>query len=149
MQLTRYNPTNRMARRWRGNRAFDELLDGFFAPAFVSPASLESNIGAKVDIYEQDEQIVFEAELAGVAKEDISVDVKGKLLTLGGERKSTQEVQQDSYYRKERSYGRFERTFTLPFEITEENVKAEFKDGILRLEIAKPEQQQTKKITIN
>ena len=114
-----------------------------------NPAGLQDNLNLKVDIYEKDNTIVINAELPGVAKEDISVDIKGKLVTLGGERKSEEEINEKNTYRRERKYGKFERSFNLPFEVSGESVKATYNSGVLRLEIPRPEEQVAKKITIN
>ncbi len=91
---------------------------------------------------------MIDAELPGIDKKDITVDVKGKRLTLGGERREDEEIKEENRYRRERRYGRFERTFSMPFEIASETVTAKYENGILRLEIPKPEEQQQKQITI-
>jgi len=152
MNLVRYNPHRRMAATQRpASDVFDNLFDGFFSP-FASGQESVSTKGAhslKVDIYEKDENIVLEAELAGVQKDDITVDVKGKILTLGGERKRDDEVVEENRYRSERTYGTFERKFSLPFEAESDNITANFKNGVLTLTISKPEAQIAKTITIN
>lgn len=151
MNLVKCNPHRRVSNQVRGHRVFDDIFDDFFAPFALSsrPANPGEGLILKVDIYEKDDTVVIDAELPGVDKEDISVDVKGKLITLGGERKTDEEVKHENYYRKERRYGKFERTFSLPFEVSGDKVKANFNNGILRLEISKPEEQVAKKITIN
>jgi HSP20 family protein len=152
MNLVRYNPNRGMSTKCNtGSNLFDDLFDDFFSPVIAArrPTSLRENLNLMVDIYEKDDQIVIEAELPGVEKEDISVDVKGKLVTLGGERKSGEEIKDETYYRRERKHGKFERTFNLPFEVKGDHVKAYFNNGILKLEISKPEEQVAKKITVN
>jgi HSP20 family protein len=152
LNLVRYNPHHRLS--LRSNRS-SSLFDGFFddfLPSIMTnetPLNLNDNGHLKVDIYEKDDAIIIDAELPGVEKEDLSVDVKGKLITLGGERKSDQEIKEENSYQRERKYGKLERTFNLPFEMTEDKVKATFKNGILKLEIEKPKEQVTKKIDIN
>ncbi len=146
MQLTQYTPGYRKV-----NSGLPSLFDEFFTPFFnqealVKPASRKA---LAVDIYENDGKIVIEAEIPGIAKEDLRVDVKGRLLTLGGERKDEKEIKDENVYRRERSVGKFERTFTLPFEVKEEQVTASYNNGILTLEISKPEEQQVKQIKIN
>jgi HSP20 family protein len=94
-----------------------------------------------VDIYENEDSVVVKAELPGVDKKDIKVDLKDGVLTLTGERSHEKEVNEDKYYRKERAYGRFHRSFTVPAEIDPDKIKAEFKDGVLKVEIPKPEEQ--------
>ena len=152
MQLVRYNPRQHVLSRQncRGS-LFDGFFDDFFGPALQRAGSVNSreNSGLHVDIYENDSAVVINAELPGVAKEDIKLDVKGKYLTLGGERKREEEVKDARHYRREIAFGSFERTFSLPFEIDADKVTAKFENGILRLEIAKPEEQQQKRITIN
>ena len=152
MILVRYNPNSRLRSSTNmGSRIFDDLFSDFFSPLAMTgkPANLQQDLGLKVDIYEKDKTIVINAELPGVAKEDISVDIKGKLVTLGGERKHDEEINEENCYRRERRYGKFERTFNLPFEVNGDSVKATYDNGILKLEIPKPEEQVAKKITIN
>ena len=125
------------------------LFDDFFAP--LSPAYKEDGVGLHpaVDIYEKDEMIVVEAELPGIEKEKIKVDVKGRLLTLSGEHVREDETKEEGRYRRERRFGKFERTFKLPFEVTEEHIDASYTNGVLVLKIEKPEEQKPKQITIN
>ena len=153
MELVRYNPNNRLSTRTnRGIGMFDDLFNDFFSPSILNakPIGMRGeNLGLKVDIYEKDNTIVVNAELPGIPKEDVSVNITGKLVTIGGERKTDQEINEKNCYRRERSYGKFERTFSLPFEAKVDTVKATFVNGILKLEIPKPEEQIAKKITIN
>jgi HSP20 family protein len=102
-----------------------------------------------VDIYDRNDAIVIKTELPGVAKEDVFVEIKENILTLRGERKIEKEEAEGNYYRKERLYGKFQRSFTLPMETDSEKIKASFKDGVLVLEIPKPEEKKPKQISIN
>ena len=152
MNLVHYNPHRKLRHNApESSRFFDGLFDDFFTPFATASSQLSTNTrnNLSVDIYEKDNTIVIEAELPGVGKEDISIDVKGKLITLGGERKSDEEVKDENCYRRERRYGKFERTFSLPFEVQSETVQATFTNGILKIELPKPEEQGTKKIAIN
>lgn len=152
MNLVRYNPHRRIAGTQRPTSdVFDDFFGGFFSPLNSGQESVRTKgtHSLKVDIYEKDENIVLEAELAGVQKDDITVDVKGKILTLGGERKHDEDIAEDNRYRSERSYGTFERKFSLPFEVESDNITAQFKNGVLTLSISKPEAQVAKKIAIN
>jgi HSP20 family protein len=129
---------------------FNDMFDGFFSPLSSHNILRRSETNSlKVDIYEKDENIIIEAELAGVQKEHITVDVKGKILTLGAERKHDEEVSEDNRYRRERTYGSFERKFSLPFEAEPDNISANLNNGVLTLTITKPEAQVAKKITVN
>ena len=99
-------------------------------------------------IYEKDNVIVVDADMPGITKDDIRLDVKGKQLTIGYERKDEKEVKDEQLYRKEKRYGKFERTFSLPFAIDAERVSARYENGVLKLQIQKPEEQQQKQIEI-
>jgi HSP20 family protein len=102
-----------------------------------------------VDIYENEEDIVITAELPGVDKNDMTVDVTGRVLTLKGERSIHNEVKEDNYYRQERCYGKFERCFTLPVEVDPDKIKADYKDGVLKINIPKAEESKPKQVTIH
>jgi HSP20 family protein len=102
-----------------------------------------------VDIYDKDDSIVIKAELPGVEKKDISIDVKDRLLTLRGERSTEKEVKEESYYRRERSYGSFQRAFSLPVDVDADKIEATYADGLLKIEIPKPEKQKPKQITVH
>jgi len=151
MQLEKCRPQrNLVPRASNAGRLFDGFLDDFFTPVMssVAPKILQENLSLKVDIYEKDNAVIIDAELPGIEKEDIFVDTRGRLVTLGGERKSDDEIKEENSYRRERRYGKFERTFNLPFEVNVDNVKATFNNGILKLEIPKPTEEKPKKITI-
>ncbi len=102
-----------------------------------------------VDIYEKDGTIVLKAELPGIDTKDVDVSVENNILTLRGERRFDQEVQKENYQRVERSYGAFTRSFTLPTVVDTEKIKAEFKDGVLRMTLPKKEEAKPKQISIN
>ncbi len=148
MQLIRHTPYNTQVLRQNN---FNSFFDDFFGPAFSSVKTLpkDSNRSLQVDIYEKDNSIIIEAELPGIAREDIKLDVKGKVVTIGGERTFKEDVKEEHRYRKERIFGTFERTFSMPFEIDAEKVIAKHENGILRLEIPKPEEKQSRQIAIN
>ena len=102
-----------------------------------------------VDLYEKDDHFVIKAELPGVDKNDIKVDLKDRVLTLSGERAYDNEVKEENYYRKERSSGKFQRVFTLPADVDSDKITAEFKEGVLRVEVPKPEEKKAKQVTIH
>ena len=101
-----------------------------------------------VDIYETEIGIVLVAELPGVARKNISVEVKDNILTLKGERTVDPNIKDKNFYRQERCYGTFQRSFTLQQNIQPNLIKATFKDGVLEIEIPKPEEEQPKQITV-
>jgi len=151
MQLVKYQPhCNLTGRTNNTSQLFDTILDDFVTPFTnpVLPKNFNENLSLKVDIFEQDDTVIIEAELPGIEKEDLFVDTKGKLVTLGGERKNDDKIKDENCYRRERRYGRFERTFNLPFEVSADKVTATFNNGILRLKISKPEEETASKIAI-
>ena len=108
----------------------------------------ESGWNPSVDIAETDEAIVVKAELPGITKEDVNISITDNILTLKGEKKQEKEIKEENYHRIERSYGNFQRSFTLPAKIQHEKVKATFKDGILNINIPKAEEVKPKQIEI-
>jgi HSP20 family protein len=126
------------------------MFDDLFYPIHRGDEELTMwNWKPVVDIYDNEDKFVINAELPGVDKKDIVIDVKGRFLTLKGERSSEKEVKEDKYYRRERANGSFERVFTLPAEIDPDKIKADYKDGILKIDIPKPEEQKPKQIAVN
>jgi len=102
-----------------------------------------------VDIYEKNDSVVVKAEIPGVEKDQISVEVKDGILTLRGERKFERDVKEESYHRIERSYGTFMRSFSLPVSVDQEKVKATFRDGVLEVELPKKEQAKPKQVKVD
>ena len=147
MQLIRWNPRQDMfGMQHRMNR----LMDDFFVP--TRNANREDSLSdwnPMVDIYDKDDHIVLQAELPGVDKEHIEIDVKDRVLTLKGERFLDNTVEEDNYFRRERSFGKFERRFVLPLSVKTEEIKAAYKDGLLKVEIPKPVDAKPKQITVH
>ena len=129
-------------------------INGMFDDPFFSLDRLadQENLGLwnpAVDLYEKDDHFIIKAELPGINKDDIKVDLKDRVLTLSGERSFDNEVKEENYYRRERSYGKFQRAFTLPADVASEKIKAEFKDGVLQIEVPKPQDKKAKQVTIH
>lgn len=101
-----------------------------------------------VDIYETEQNLVVKAELPGVDPKDVEVRIENQTLFIRGERKFEKDVKEQNYHRVERSYGAFARSFTLPNTVNAEDVKAEYKNGILTLTLAKREEAKPKTIKI-
>jgi HSP20 family protein len=147
MELIRWNPMREM---FNFRHQINHFFDDAFGPIDKDDAKLSLwDWHPVVDIYDNDENIVIKAELPGIEKKDISIDVKDGLLTLKGERSHDNEIKNDKYYRRERSFGRFERTFHLPVDVDPEKISADYKDGILKIDIPKPEEQKPKQITVH
>ena len=101
-----------------------------------------------VDIFETKDAICVRAELPGVNKDDVHVEVKEGVLTLRGDRKFEKEVKEENYHRIERTYGTFHRSFTLPSSVEADKVSARMKDGVLEVDLPKKEQAKPKQIRI-
>lgn len=146
MAIVRWDPWRSMTTlQDRINRLFEELS----APQREEDDVTMSAWRPAVDIYDQEDAIVIKAELPGLTKEDISIEMKENKLILKGERIEEKEINEENYYRRERSVGSFHRVFTLPTGIDPEKVSANFKDGILKVEIPKAEETKPKRITID
>jgi HSP20 family protein len=130
----------------RFNRLFD---DPFFRVGQMDDDGGMGLWNPAVDLYEKDDHFMIKAELPGVDKKDIKIDLQDRLLTLSGERTYDNEVKEENYYRRERSYGKFQRAFTLPADVDSDKIKAEFKDGVLQIEVPKPEEKKAKQVTIH
>src|SRR5688572_491696 len=101
-----------------------------------------------VDIYEDQDKLILEADLPGLNREDFEISVENNVITLKGERKFENKVEGDHYHRVERSYGSFTRSFTLPQSVTAEGATADFENGILRVSLPKREETKARKIEI-
>jgi HSP20 family protein len=102
-----------------------------------------------VDIIEDEKEYLIKAEIPEVDKKDVRVTVQENVLTIQGERRKHVEEKDKRYHRVERSYGTFVRSFTLPEDVAEENVRAEFKDGMLTLHLPKTAKAKPKSIEIS
>ena len=147
MELIRWNPMRDM---FGLQRRMDRIMKDVFLPAqnFNREETLW-DWNPKVDIYDENDHIVLKAELPGIDKKNIEVDVKDRVLTLKGERASENEIKKDNYFQRERSFGKFERSFTLPVNVKVEDIKAAYKDGLLKVEISKPLNSKPKQITVH
>lgn len=147
MAIVRWDPfQDLISLQERMSRLFEQTLDrsrgeregmvaGTWAPA--------------VDIYETPDSIVLQAELPGLSKDDIDIQVRDNVLTLKGERRSEKEVKEGNYLRVERAYGGFQRAFTLPAAVQADKIRAVFKDGVLDVSIPKAEEAKPKQIKID
>ena len=129
------------------DRGFGGFLDDFFN-SDVFPAFLAQGNSIRTDIRETDSEFIVEAEMPGVKKEDIKLDLDDDILTISMERKLENKEEKDNYVRMERRCGSFSRSFRVD-NIKHEDVKAEYKDGILTVTLPKNEDTKAKKRTID
>jgi HSP20 family protein len=102
-----------------------------------------------VDVYEEGKDVVVKADLPGVKKSDITIDVSDNMLTISGEKKHEDKVEKKDYYRYESMYGRFSRSFELPGGMDMEKAKAHFENGVLEIRIPKSAEAVQKSKTIS
>jgi HSP20 family protein len=149
MAIVRFEPFRDLVTfQDRLNRIFEDAFRGSRG-ASEEEWALGGSWAPSVDIYEQEGNLVLKAELPGIDPKDVDVRVENNVLTLQGERKLDSEVKRESYHRVERSYGAFSRSFTLPTVVDTDKIKAEFKDGLLRLVLPKKEEAKPKQIAIS
>jgi HSP20 family protein len=130
------------------NRMSRVFEDTFGAPLFRGEQPGAGTWAPAVDIFETDGEIVVKAEVPGIARDQVRVEVDDGVLTLRGERKFEKEVKEENYHRVERTYGAFHRSFTLPDSVDPDKVRAELKDGVLEVRLGKREQAKPKQIHV-
>lgn len=153
MTLVRWNPLHEME-RWPSdyfgiqreiNKVFDNFLHGgsqadeTFQGSYWTPA---------VDIAEHDNEYIVKMELAGVTKDDVKISLESNILTIKGEKKQEKEEKSKNFHRVERSYGSFQRSFTLPTTVKSDKIDAVFKDGVLTVTLPKLEDSKPKQIEV-
>lgn len=146
MAIVRWEPfRDLLTTQDRFNRLFNETFSNAFGNEQLSSKAWTP----AVDIYETDHNLVMKAELPGIDPKDVEIRVEDGTLYIKGERKYENEVKEESFHRVERSYGSFARTFTLPRTINTEDIKADYKDGLLTLTMPKREEAKPKTVKIN
>jgi len=123
------------------------MFDGFFRGTTDEDYSLSSWTPA-VDIAEHDDQYLVKVELPGVNKDEVKLTLENNILTIRGEKKQEKETKKENYHRVERSYGSFQRSFTLPAAVKADKIDASYKDGILTVALPKAEEAKPKQIEV-
>jgi HSP20 family protein len=142
--------------RWAPFKELEEITERFNRLFGRLPARRESgresltvaDWAPTVDIAEDDKEYLIKAEIPEVDKKDVKVTVQEGVLTIQGERKQEKEENGRRFHRIERSYGSFVRSFSLPEDVAEDKVKAEFKDGVLFVHLPKAERPQPKAVEV-
>jgi HSP20 family protein len=147
MNIVKWDPikemeevSNRLNRIFRRAPATNEAGQEMLTVADWSPTS---------DITESDTAYLIKAEIPGVKKEDVKVTIQDGMLTMQGERKMEKEEKGKKFHRIERSYGSFLRSFRLPEDADENSVKAEFKDGLLNVTVAKTTKARSQAVNVS
>lgn len=153
MSLIRWNPVHELD-RWPSDfvgiqRDINRLFDNFFRTGLpVEETMATSYFAPAVDIAEQENEYVVKVELPGVAKEDVKISVESNTLTIKGEKKQEKEEKNKNFHRVERSYGSFQRSFTLPSTVKNDKIDALFNNGILTITMPKSEEAKPKQIEV-
>ena len=139
--------------RWDSGREVDSLqsevnrlFDTFFGGR-PGDAGLRRWVPA-MDLVETDDHLLLRADLPGLDRDDVSIEVKDGVLTVSGERQAEHDEQADGFYRVERAFGAFSRSLSLPSQIDAERITAEFDRGVLEVRIPKPEERKPHRIEI-
>jgi HSP20 family protein len=152
MSLVRWNPARDLA-TWPSNlfglqREMNRMFDNFFGDADRSEDSALLAWTPAVDIAEHDDEYIVRVELPGVLKDDVKITLESNILTIRGDKKQQKETKKADYHRVERSYGSFQRSFTLPTTVKSDQIDATFKDGILSISLPKAEEAKPKQIDV-
>jgi HSP20 family protein len=145
MTIVRYDP-------FRDLRTLQEEVNRLFSTN-LTRGFAEEGIGRgawnpSVDIYENKDQIVLEAELPGMKRDDFELTIENNVITLRGERQFEKKEEADNYHRVERSYGSFTRSFTLPQTVSADGATAEYRNGVLRVTLPKREETKARRIEV-
>jgi HSP20 family protein len=136
---------------FRGLNTLQDQVNRLFEDSFGGSRG-ESTLSAwapRVDVHETENALVISADLPGVNEKDLDVRVENNMLTIRGERKMDNTVQEDKYVRVERVYGSFSRSFALPNTVNTEAVKADYVHGVLTLTLPKREESKPKQVKVN
>jgi len=133
----------------------DRFMERFFGRGFAPmwmpklrwPGEMEMPSLA-VDVYEDANNVIMKAELPGMTKEEIDVEIAGDMITISGEKKKEEKIEKGDYHRMERSFGSFRRSISLPAEVQSAKAKAKFKDGMLEIKVPKTKEAKEKKVKV-
>jgi HSP20 family protein len=142
--LTRWDPFRELnVLQDRMNRLFQD-----YAPRGEQDLTT-GNFVPPVDIYEDEHSVTLKVEVPGLDPKDVDVQVENHTLTIKGERKFEKEEKEENFHRIERRYGSFVRSFTLPSTVDTDNIKADYENGVLKVQLAKRAEAKPKQIKVN
>src|SRR3954466_7674344 len=147
MALVRWEPLREMA-------TLQNEMNRLFGSFFDTPTTSMNGAGVRrwlppMDLVETDEHFVLRADLPGVPADAVDVQLEDNVLTVSGQREAEHEGRKEGYYRVERSFGRFQRSLTLPEGVDPEAISASFERGVLEIRIPKPEQRKPRRVAIS
>ena len=141
--LVRWDPLRDVASL---NTELSRLMNGLFEGA--GGRQLQAWVPT-LDVWEGDDSVTYAFDLPGIAQDDISIEVEDGVLTVSAKREQSKEIDTERFHRLERRYGTFSRAVGLPQGVTEEEIRASYKDGVLEVVVPKPVQQKPKRIAIS
>jgi HSP20 family protein len=134
-------------------RTRDSIFDDLFNELYSLPTSFLSKSGMdlspRIDISETDSEYKIEAELPGINQKEIDVKIDNNILTIKGKKEDIKEEKEKNYHLRERYYGAFQRSISLPNNIEPEKIKASFENGVLNISVPKSDKRTPKKIEIS
>lgn len=159
MSLIKRNPAQEMTRWDREFPAFrglqslkcdmNRIVDEFFRGDILANDSFFArDWNPSVDVVENKDNYLLNAELPGMNKDDVKITLENNVLTIRGEKKNELEKKEGNYHRIERSFGSFERSFTIPGTVKADNIEAQFSDGVLTVTLPKAEEAKSKTIDV-
>ena len=146
MTIIRWDP-------FRNVNALQDRINRMFAENF--PQAMDDEDLAMcawkplVDVYQTADGLAIAVDLPGVAKNDVSVEVKNNVLTIRGERRVASDIDEESYVRRERCCGTFQRSFAMKAAVSPDKINAKFKDGVLTIRVPSPEEEKPRPVTVN
>jgi HSP20 family protein len=147
MSLIRWDPFSNIA-------TLQDRINRLFEDAFPRTADDDGELSAgaawrpNADIFETESGVTILVDLPGVDKENVTVEVKENILSIAGSRTCEEAVDEDKYYRRERSHGSFKRSFGMRGTVAPEKIKASFKNGVLKIELAKPQEEKPRQVSV-
>ncbi|MEJ2684366.1 MAG: Hsp20/alpha crystallin family protein [Candidatus Sulfobium sp.] len=139
-EMVKVEPTRPLSRFEEMEREFEDFFRRPFSmmmPSWWRVPKMPEVTSPAVDIFEDNGNVVVKAEMPGMTKEELDVKIAGNVLTISGEKKKEEKVEKQNYFRMERSYGSFTRSFSLPSDVQTDKIKAQFRDGVLQITLPK------------
>jgi|SRR5919204_5822806 HSP20 family protein len=144
MALVRWDPARELdSLQSEFNRLFDSVLGNSGRTDVRTRRWMPA-----MDLLETEDNLVLKADLPGLTREDVNIEVKDDVLTISGERRAEHQEKSDGYYRVERAFGHFSRSLTLPQGVAADAIDADFSDGVLEVRIPKPEERKPHRVAI-
>ncbi len=151
-EIVKVEPTRPLSRFEEMEREFEDFFRRPFSmmmPSWRLAPQMAEVASPVVDIFEDNGNVVVKAEMPGMTKDSLDVRIADNVLTISGEKKKEEKVEKQNYFRMERSYGSFSRSFSLPSDVETDKIKAQFKDGILEITVPKTAEAMKKQKKVN